>query len=341
VQTNLVAIRDRLRQLGHTAAVINITRFRKAGADEVFYPETPLETARLIRRLPAEIIHLHFGGNLTNRLLALCLYCTFLPHRKTVLTFHSGGYPSSPKGRDTTRNSFAGFTLRRVDALIAVNQEIGAFFRQCGATTARVHVISPHATLTATNMAADLPEPIQSFMRSHSPVLLSVGGLEPEYDLPLQITALGRIRQHHPNAGIVMIGGGSRESELRSLIAAQPWAEHLLLPGDVPHAITLRAIHECSVFLRTTLYDGDSISVREALDLGTPVIATETVLRPPGCHLIPAGQIDPLVHAVNEAITSGNRAPESAPSPDHRSSDLQNLDDVIQLYGQLLDHRTA
>src|SRR5438105_8526009 len=38
---------------------------------------------------------------------------------------------------------------------------------------------------------------------------------------------------------------------------------------------SLRAIADADVLLRTTLYDGDAISVREALYLGTPVVATD------------------------------------------------------------------
>src|SRR5579862_454585 len=93
VQTNLVAIRNHLRSQGHGAPVINITRYRRANTDEVFYPEDALQTVRLLWSIPADIVHLHLGGNLAPRLLALCWVCSCLPRRKTVLTFHSGGYP--------------------------------------------------------------------------------------------------------------------------------------------------------------------------------------------------------------------------------------------------------
>src|SRR5207253_5339724 len=69
------------------------------------------------------------------------------------------------------------------------------------------------------------------------------------------------------------------ESELRTRIAAKPYRGHILLYGDLPHAVTLRAILKCDVLLRTTLYDGDSVSVREALYIGTPVIATDNGMR--------------------------------------------------------------
>ena len=100
VQTNLVAIREYLRRHGHACDAVNLTRFRREDADGVYYPEGAAALMRLLWRLPADILHLHFGGDLTPRLLGLALFCTLLPGRKTVLTFHSGGYPGSPAGTD-------------------------------------------------------------------------------------------------------------------------------------------------------------------------------------------------------------------------------------------------
>src|SRR3954469_1436152 len=87
VQTNLVAIRNYLLGEGHECDVVNLTRFRRPDADGVYYPESAGALMRLLWKLPAEILHLHFGGDLTSRLLGLALFCTTIPGRKTVLTF--------------------------------------------------------------------------------------------------------------------------------------------------------------------------------------------------------------------------------------------------------------
>jgi len=98
------------------------------------------------------------------------------------------------------------------------------------------------------------------------------------------------VREKYPNAGLAIIGAGSLEADLAARIAAKPYAQHVLLCGDVPHAGTLRAIEDCSVFLRTTLYDGDSISVREALHVGATVIASEKRNAPARCAADFAGE---------------------------------------------------
>ena len=89
VARNLVAIHTFLKQRQIPCAVVNITASREADGDEVYHPTGPVALVRLLLRLRPDIIHLHFGGMLTPRLLGLYLVCSFLPGR-TVLTFHSG-----------------------------------------------------------------------------------------------------------------------------------------------------------------------------------------------------------------------------------------------------------
>ena len=175
-----------------------------------------------------------------------------------------------------------------------------------------------------------LPERLASFLSAHSPALLTVGLLEPEYDLPMQIDAMAGILERHPRAGLLIVGAGSLEAALRSKIESVSYRDHILLYGDMPHAVTLRATLECDVVLRTTLYDGDSVSVREALYIGTPVIATDNGMRPEGVHLIPPSDAGRLRDAVCDVLT-GKRVRRS-PGGDG----WENIRAVVQFYEELL-----
>jgi glycosyltransferase involved in cell wall biosynthesis len=303
VQTNLVAIREMLLAQGIPCSVINLHRHRTGRGQAVYHPTGALETLWLLLRLRYDTLHLHLGGDLTPRLLGLCLACTLIPGKKAVLTFHSGGYASSPAGRSAAPGTLRGRVFRRFDRIIAVNHELVELFHRFGVPPERVRLIPPHA-LPPRAPDVELPPRLCHFFRTHRPVLLTVGLLEPEYDLPLQVRALGRIRERRPKAGLVLIGSGSLEPRLRGLIEQQPYAEHILLCGDVPHAATLRAIAEADVCLRTTLYDGDSVAVRESLHLGTPVIASDNRMRPAGVRLIPASDLDALCEAIEAALAS-------------------------------------
>jgi len=326
VQTNLVAIRNYLLQHGSTAPVINLTRHRQPDADDVYYPHSARELLQLMVRLHYDVVHLHIGGNLTDRLLWLALACANMPGAKAVLTFHSGGYPTSPEGRAMTHRSLAGFVFRRFDRLIAVNPEIEKFFARCGASPSRIRMILPHS-IAAPSEDTAMPRVVQQFFDTHEHVLLTVGLLEPEYDLELQIDVL----EQFPGVGLLIIGSGSLEAELRTMIASKPYAKDILLAGDVPHAATLRAIQQCDVLLRTTHYDGDSISVREALHLGTPVIASNNGMRPGGCDLVPACDEEALERAIARRLSG------RVTSRSHGVGGDENVKAVVNLYRELVD----
>ncbi|HEX8852955.1 MAG TPA: glycosyltransferase family 4 protein [Pyrinomonadaceae bacterium] len=337
VQTNLVAIRRYLHARGHDCEVINLTRHRRADSDGVYYPRSAVEVFRLLARLRYDIAHYHLGGNVTTRLLGLCLACSMMPGRRAVLTFHSGGYPLSPEGRTAHPHTLRGFVFRRFDKIIAVNQSIVEMFLRFGVPAERLHLIEPHALASAPEGVA-LPDEVRSFYDSHAPVLLTVGLLEPEYGLSLQVEAMARVRERFPRAGLVIIGSGSIESELRAQIASKPYAADLLLCGDVAHEATLRAIADCDLFLRTTLYDGDSISVREALHAGVPVVATDTGMRPGGVRLVEKSDEAALVAAIEESLASDARVRgvRDAPREVDESEAERNVAAVFELYRELV-----
>lgn len=331
VQTNLVGIRSFLLRHETPCAVINITRHRKAEADDVYYPEGAAQLMRLLSRLRYDVLHLHIGGMLTNRLLSLGLVCAKWPGKKSVLTFHSGGFPSSPEGQALGPSSFAAVVLRAFDGVIGVNQQIVTFLHRLGVPQSRTRFISPYVSVANQPENGFLPKHLESFFVTHDPVVISVGLLEPEYDLPLQITALPRIRDRFPNTGLLLIGSGSLEESLRSQIHSSPCSEHILLAGDVPHSATMEAVRRSGLMLRTTLYDGDALSVREALELGTPVIATDNGMRPAGVRLIPVSDLQGLLSGVDQAMLQPTKRPQIA------KADEANLQAVFDFYQELLN----
>ena len=328
VQSNLVAIRNYLRAHDHTCGVINLTRHRRREGDEVYFPKNAAETVRLIATLPYDILHQHIGGAVPFRLLALALLCCWMPNRKSVLTFHSGGYATSPEGRAASPRTVAGFVFRQFDRIIAVNEEMVDLFRRFGVKPDRIRVIKPHA-IPAEAPDTPLPPDLAAFLKTHSPALLTVSGLEEEYDLPAQVELLGRLLSSYPDAGLAILGSGSREQELRALIASKSFCSQILLCGDVPHLATLRAIAESDIFFRTTLYDGDAISVREALHFGTPAIVTDNGMRPEGVHLVPISNLDALETQTRLVIEAGMK---KQPKPQVGE---RNLAAVVSLYAEL------
>lgn len=317
-----------LRAAGIVCEVINLTRYREQREAGVHVPSNALAVMRLLLSRRARVVHLHFGGTLSPRLLGLCLFASLLPGRRVMLTFHSGGYPTSPAGMALRPSSPAAFILRRLDALIGVNEALSAYFRGLGAKPERVHTIVPFA-LAEQPAPGPLPEPLGSFFASASHRIFSASGFEPEYDIPSQFRAMEAILARYPRAALAIAGYGRREAELRAAAAALPWKDRILLCGDVPHASVLTAMRDADICLRTTLYDGDAISVREALALGTPVIATDNGMRPDGVTLVPIGDSNALAAAVVAQFQKGRTRGQAA------GDGTENLRAVIAIYRRL------
>ncbi|HEX8293628.1 MAG TPA: glycosyltransferase, partial [Pyrinomonadaceae bacterium] len=168
-------------------------------------------------------------------------------------------------------------------------------------------------------------------MERHQPVLVSVGGLEREYDPLLQVEALGRLREKFPRAGLVLVGEGSLRGELRRRADETPYGGHVLLCGDVGREVALRVIADSDLMLRTTLYDGDSIAVREAVHFGVPVVASDRAPRPEGVRVVPAQDLSRLCEAAEQSLSNGaRRPPAGGPSE-------ENLAAVLALYEEMLN----
>ena len=326
VQSNIRDIRDYLREHGARCGVVHLSRHRQQDHDEVFYPKSPAAVVQLALTYPADILHFHLGGILTRELLALYAFGTCIPGKKTVLTFHSGGYPSSPDAK--LPHPWRDRVFRRFDRIIGVNQQIVDMFIGCGVAREKVRLILPFA-LPGAPPLAEVPETITRFIDSHSPVLLTVGLLEPEYDLQLQIEAMEAVLRTHPRAGLLIIGAGSLESELREFIRSKPWADSLLLTGNVPRSSTMNVMLRADLLLRTTWYDGDAVSVREALHFSLPVIASDNGMRPAGVVPIPAKDREALVAAIEVELVKDRGPRVIGPAV------TENLEAVFDLYREL------
>ncbi len=181
--------------------------------------------------------------------------------------------------------------LRRFDGLIGVNPEIISFFQRLGVAPERTRLIYPHSFLTRRKLPDLAGTLYLLFQRAQSCV---------DFSRPAGTRVRSSSADRSPGTSPAKVSvsrivvnwigkPGSRICAAKS--HACTYAEHILLCGDVPHAITMAAISQADVMLRTTLFDGDAVSVREALHLGTPVIASDNGMRPDGVHLIPKSNL--------------------------------------------------
>jgi glycosyltransferase involved in cell wall biosynthesis len=327
VAANMIAIHDELLRLGHDSTMIDVTnRSGNSNRRDVIKPRS---TAGLLRVLFAgefDLVHYHIGGRFDSRLAILTLICGLLPGKKSVVSFHSGGF-----AKESVSNarpfSLRGLAFRSVDLLIGVNDEILEMFKAYGMNGDRTRRILPFE-LKRPDPNTVIPVELDSAISAFDPLLLSVGALEPEYNNEFLISAMPVVLDRFPKAGLVIVGTGSLE---KKLVIPDVLNGRVLLTGDLEHNIVLRLIEKAQVLLRLTDYDGDAISVREALFLGTPVLASDNAMRPDCVHLLTRPfKVSDVVKGVDRAERAQFRG---------QIGDVQegrNAEKVVEAYREIL-----
>ena len=138
----------------------------------------------------------------------------------------------------------------------------------------------------------------------HRPLFSTVLFFRPEYGFDLLVAALTRLSRLYPSLGCLVMGSGEQRAEAEERVREAGLEESILLLGDVNHDACLALMSVCDVFLRPTREDGDSISVREALSLGVPVVASRVGTRPAGAILFHPGDVEEMVCKVELALAS-------------------------------------
>jgi len=167
------------------------------------------------------------------------------------------------------------------------------------------------AWLRTERSEVSLDPSILAWMGRHQPLLSTALFFRPEYGFDLLATAVARLHLRYPLVGCIVMGAGEQREQAERKIHETGLEENVLLLGDVDHDACLALIAASDVFVRPTLEDGDSISVREALSLGVPVVASRIGTRPAGTILFQPGDMEEMISTIELAMAAkrGGEAP--------------------------------
>jgi glycosyltransferase involved in cell wall biosynthesis len=239
-------------------------------------------------------IHLHTNGH-NRKSWLMAFICGSIAGAFRVpahLTLHSGmvAHYLTVQARCRT---FAKLVCRFYERIICVSPAIEEALASLGVPRHRMEVRAAFAP--PEYPAVSLDQPLVHWMENHRPLLSTTLFFRPEYGFPLLVDAIARLRQQYPSIGCVVMGSCEHGEDALDLVRQAGLEDHMLLLGDVEHDRCLSVMAASELFVRATLHDGDSISVREALALGVPVLASRTGNRPDGIHFFQPGNVDDLV----------------------------------------------
>lgn len=189
------------------------------------------------------------------------------------------------------------------DALIGVSENVAGLLRQVpGVRAERVHTIYNGVDVAgiAAKSAGPLVDPW--FSDRSTPVILGVGRLQPQKDFETLIKAFNVVRKKK-SARLVIFGEGEERQTLQSLVTQLDLDDFVRLPGFVLDPFTFMAT--AHVFALSSLYEGFSLAIVEALACGTPVVSTDCPSGPSEIlkggrygRLVPVGGAEAMAAAI-------------------------------------------
>ena len=252
-------------------------------------------------------LHLHTNGHNRNSwILAWLSGIAGRVGRGSVLTLHSGMAPQYVSSATGMHRSFLAKTCRLHRRIVCVAPEIATAVASLGISEHRIEVTP--AFIGSQPAPVTLDPQLAAWIEQHQPLLSTALFFRPEYGFDLLVNAIARLRERHPDVGCVVMGSGEQSAEAARQVVEKDLRGHILLAGDVDHDTCLALMAASDVFVRPTLEDGDSISVREALELQVPVVASRVGTRPPGAILFHPGDVEDLLAKLECALAHRRQA---------------------------------
>jgi glycogen(starch) synthase len=264
--------------------------------------------ADLVRKLFRHVcddwsLNVHTNGhNPKSWLVALICGIAAQVGPSATLTLHSGGVFAYLNSGSEWRRLIARMACLMYSQVVCVNGEIFRAITELGIPRDRLEIAPAFLPIETPNV--NIPHEVENWLQRHSPVLSTAMFFRPEYGFELLVAALSELRNTYPAMGCVVMGGGESRDEALASVRQAGLSETMLMTGDVDHELCLALMARSDVFVRPTFMDGDSISVREALALGVPVVASDVGTRPDGTLLFQAGNLPGLVEQLQIAITA-------------------------------------
>jgi len=225
--------------------------------------------ASLFRRERVDIVHSHNWQTFFYTVAAAAL--AGIPLR---VHGHHGREAAAASARQARLSRWL---AGRVSRLVAVSGDLGReLIEEWGVPAERVSVIPNGVDLDGFAH----PGPVEAAreeigLAPEHRVIMSVGGLRPVKDYPTMIRAFARVHAARPEARLVIVGGergGGRQSELEALAGSLGVASSVLFPGvrqDIARLLTLS-----DVYVNSSLFEGMSNTILEAMAASRPVVAT-------------------------------------------------------------------
>jgi len=302
---------DELRARGWRVSLLATGREEPAGWPvEAHLRNSLLRHFFLVLRHATGIVHVH---DRVSPLTLCAVVAVRLRRLRVVVQVH--GEPLHVLTRRRGIDIFRRAALRLADCTIAVNSHVAEQIRAYahGEIFLIPAFIEPTGSElddidaeTARWLGSDPGTPLLSAVVYRA--LAAVSGRTDVYGLDALASLVERIAPRRRVRLALMLAQPGLDNEEQRYIDTMTTRLSRALGDDLKVLVGASAvpvIARSSLFLRPTRTDGDAVSVREALSLGVPVLASDVAPRPPGTVVYRQGDLEELTAKALALLGSG------------------------------------
>ena len=256
--------------------------------------------------------HVVYHFHMSNPNGVLLAWFLSLSYKKRICySLHGEGIINTYEGANAVLRYALRRSLQTADFIFPINRDGVASLMKMGVPEERISWMAAYVPPSSDDLDFVLPSNLQTFLDEHHPVLVSQGsfgaftGKKHIYRFDLLAHAMVALRETYPQIGLCTMISNNLNSKHREEIMGLRDSLGLTLAwyiyeGDpMPAACVYK---QCDIFVRPTETDGDSVSIRECLAMGVPVVASDAVVRPEMCSLFATGSVAGCIAAITEQL---------------------------------------
>jgi glycosyltransferase involved in cell wall biosynthesis len=297
---------------------------------------------KFIFRIPFlkyDILHFHS----TNLKIHMLLGCYKFFGKKILLTVHGESWFSQLAKLNLVGHYLLLLSLRNIDKIICVNPRIKKELLYLGFDSKKIEVIPAFIDPTSDEIdIKQLPEFFHKIRHKHK-ILITANAFRVSfyknqdlYGIDLSIELMkSLIDNGHKNIGFIYvipdIGDYDYFKNMQNLVKKynlEDYFHFYTKPVAYPAVINM-----CDLFIRPTNTDGDALSIREAILLRRPAIASDVCKRPEGTILFKNRKVDDLYNKVIYIIENYTKCKKQIEGIEFED----NAEKILEVYKKVLN----
>lgn len=172
-------------------------------------------------------------------------------------------------------NAVGKFICKRADTIRVVASETKERLERYGVAPERISLISVHSDLRRFNLRDGSKIRQEYLNRGFEQILLFVGRLVDQKDIPNLFSAFKIILKKKPKTLLLTAGKGPKEQFLKNLAKKMGIDSNIIFAGAIEHSVIPQYYAASDIFVLPSIFEGRATVIVEAILSKKPIVSTD------------------------------------------------------------------